>query len=101
MSFDYTLKDASLGGAVKALQEYSARQRRVPPAPPGKFLTEHANVRVDVTAAAEGRYGEPFSYQGTGTAQGAVKSYTDYSYTDGALRLVEVYDNATAAKKMR
>ena len=73
VSFDYTLKDASLGGAVKALQEYSARQRGAPPAAPGKFLTEHANVRVDLAAAAEGRYGDPFSYHGAGTAtlQGA------------------------------
>src|SRR5207302_9873586 len=39
-----------------------------PPPPPGKFVQEKANVRLDVTASAEGSYANPLSYHGDGNA---------------------------------
>lgn len=73
VNFDYTLKDASLGRAVAALQDYTARRKGAPPSPPGKFIQEKANVRLDLSAAAEGRYDDPLTYKGEGHAvlQGA------------------------------
>lgn len=73
VGFDYALKEASLGRAVTILQDYTARQKGRPPAPPGKFVREKANVRLDVAASAEGLYSDPLSYKGTGNAalQGA------------------------------
>lgn len=71
--FDATLKDAALGRAAAALQDFTARRKGVPPSAPGKFVQEKANVRLDLTATAEGRYDDPYSYKGEGTAllQGA------------------------------
>ncbi len=71
--FDYVLKDASLGRLAATVQEYVARRKNVPPPAPGKFVKERTNVRLDLTTAAEGRYDDPFSYHGDGTAvlQGA------------------------------
>jgi hypothetical protein len=71
--FDFVLKDASLGRMTTTLQEFFARRKNAPPPPPGKFVKERTNVRLDLTTAAEGRYDDPFSYHGDGTAvlQGA------------------------------
>ncbi|MEO5960646.1 MAG: AsmA-like C-terminal region-containing protein, partial [Opitutaceae bacterium] len=73
VGFAYTLKDASLGLAAAALERYRAELNRRPPAPPGKFVQEKANVRLDLAAAAEGRYADAYSFKGQGTAflQGA------------------------------
>jgi hypothetical protein len=73
IAFDYTLKDATLVRAVDILQNYTARKNNQPPPTPGKFLREKANVHFDLTAAATGRYDDPFSFQGEGraTLQGA------------------------------
>jgi len=68
LSFDLTLKDASLGRAAAVLEAYAARSKGLPPPAPGKFVQEKANVRLDLTASAEGRYSEPMSYLGEGTA---------------------------------
>ena len=69
LRFDYTLKDASLGRAAAALQRFSAQRAGAQPPVPGKFVQEKANVRLDLTASAEGRYDDPFSYKGEGVAQ--------------------------------
>ncbi len=67
VSADLALKDASLGGVAEILLAYAAKTRGRPPAPPGKFVQEKANVRLDLTASAAGRYADPFSYQGDGS----------------------------------
>lgn len=67
IGFNLAVKDASLGEGITNLQAFFARQRGEPPPPPGKFVQDKANVRVDVTAAAEGDYGEPYSYHGKGS----------------------------------
>lgn len=68
IAFDLTLKDASLGRAADTLQQYGARRKGLPPPPPGKFVQERFNVRLDVAAAAAGRYDDPLSYRGDGQA---------------------------------
>ena len=68
VGFDYQLKEASLGLAVAALQDYSARKNGRPPEPPGKFVQEKAGVNLDLAVSAEGRYDDPFSYRGEGSA---------------------------------
>ena len=68
VGFNLALKDASLGDSVFTLQTYFAQKRGEPPPLPGKFIQEKANVRADVAATAEGDYGNPYSFQGKGTA---------------------------------
>jgi hypothetical protein len=73
LGFDATLKDASLGAAVATLQRFSAALHQRPPTPPGKFVQEKANVRLDLAAIGEGLLTDPFSFHGNGNAtlQGA------------------------------
>ncbi len=73
LSAELAVKDTSLGRAAAILQDYAAKIHGLPPPPPGKFVQEKANVRLDLTASAEGRYADPFSYHGEGNAtlQGA------------------------------
>lgn len=68
VNFDFALKDAGLGQAAAALEEFIAFQRNRPPAPPGKYVQEKANVRLDLTANAEGTYANVLGYRGQGTA---------------------------------
>ncbi len=65
---DLALKDASLGRAAEILQEFAARSHGAPPPAPDKFVQQKANVRLDLTASTEGRYSDPFSFHGDGTA---------------------------------
>ncbi|MBL9199616.1 MAG: hypothetical protein JNL39_03875 [Opitutaceae bacterium] len=73
LGFDLALADASLGPLVGAVNGYFAARKGVPPAPPGKFVQEKANVRVALAVSAEGRLDDPFSYRGAGNGalQGA------------------------------
>ncbi|MBI4622836.1 MAG: hypothetical protein HY736_06370 [Verrucomicrobia bacterium] len=68
LGFDFSLKEANLGEAAGVLQEFLAHKRGQPPAPPGKFVRRNANVQLDVAASAEGRYGDPYTYHGEGSA---------------------------------
>ncbi len=68
VGFDYALKGASLGEAAAALAEFIGHQRGSPPTPPGKFVQEKANVRIDLAASAEGRFSDMHSYKGQGNA---------------------------------
>jgi hypothetical protein len=68
LALETTLKDASLGLAAEAVERFSAEANHRPPAPPGKFVQEKANVRLDLAATAEGRYADAFSFHGAGTA---------------------------------
>jgi hypothetical protein len=68
VTFDLALKDAGLGRAADTLQQFAARTKGLPPTPPGKFVQEKADVRVDLTVSADGRYADPFSYHGEGNA---------------------------------
>ena len=73
IAFDLVLKDASLGRVADTLQQFAARSKGLPAPVPGKFVQERANVRLDVTTSATGRYDDPLSYLGEGHAflQGA------------------------------
>lgn len=68
LGFDLGVTDASLGVAVAALQKFAAEHKGLPPSAPGKFVQEKANVRADLTASAEGLYGNTLSFHGTGNA---------------------------------
>lgn len=68
LGFDFTLEDASLGKVAAGLAEFFAAKKGEAPAPPGKFVQEKANVRLDFAASAEGRYDDTFSYRGEGSA---------------------------------
>jgi hypothetical protein len=68
LGFDFALDDASLGRVAAGLAEFFAARKNEAPAPPGKFVQEKANVRINFAASAEGRYDDPFSYRGDGSA---------------------------------
>lgn len=68
LGFNFTLDDASLGQVAAGVGEFFAAQKGQTPTPPGKFVQEKANVRINFAASAEGRYAEPFSYRGDGSA---------------------------------
>ena len=68
LSFEATVSHANLAQAIATLEAYSAeRSHRTPPAL-ADFLKEKSDVHLDVTASAEGRFSDPFSFQGAGTA---------------------------------
>ncbi len=68
LGFDLALQEAHLGQAAAALEEYFAAQQNRPPTPPGKFVQEKANLRLDLAASAEGAYDNTYSYHGDGSA---------------------------------
>lgn len=68
LGFDIALNEATLGQAASTGADFIARQKGVPPEPPGKFVQEKANVRLVLTASAEGSYDDPYSYRGNGSA---------------------------------
>jgi hypothetical protein len=73
LGFDFSLVDASLGQLASGLAEFFAAKKGQAPTPPGKFVQEKANVRINFAASAEGQYADPFSYRGEGNVvlQGA------------------------------
>jgi hypothetical protein len=68
LGFDYALKGASLGQAIMVLQKFSALRKKTP-TPEKSALSEKADVSMDLSAAAEGRFEDPFSYHGQGRAE--------------------------------
>lgn len=68
LGFDFALEDASLGKVAASLAEFFAAKKGEAPAPPGKFVQEKANVHLNFAASAEGRYDDPLSYRGEGSA---------------------------------
>lgn len=69
LKFDLNLRGANLGRAIEIVRAYTAKKDHLPHPSPGNFVKDKANVLVDVAAAAEGRLGVPYSFQGAGTAQ--------------------------------
>jgi hypothetical protein len=68
LGFDLNLKEASLGPFAAALEEFFAFRDGRPPAPPGRYAQEKADLRLDIAASAEGSYTNPFSFEGSGHA---------------------------------
>ena len=68
LGFDVALSDATLGQVASRLQDFFAAQKGTSAPPPGKFVQEKANVRLDFAASAEGRYNDPLSFRGDGSA---------------------------------
>lgn len=68
LGFDYVLSNASLGSAITTVQAFSAQQSGKPPPPRDSFIRSRENVKLDLAVSAEGRYEDPYSYQGSGNA---------------------------------
>lgn len=68
LGFDLNLEGASLGQVAGTVQDFLTAQKGLPPEPPGKFVREKANVKLDFDASAEGRYNDPLSFRGSGNA---------------------------------
>lgn len=66
LTFDANIKDAALGRVAAALEEFFARRESRTETPPGKFVQEKANVKLDLAATGVGDYANPFSFQGSG-----------------------------------
>ena len=67
LGFDATLHEARLSEAVTAVSDYAA-QRRGQPTTAEKFMPGKSQIKFDLALAAEGRFDDLFSYQGTGNA---------------------------------
>ncbi|MFZ9747170.1 MAG: AsmA-like C-terminal region-containing protein, partial [Opitutaceae bacterium] len=68
VGFNASLEEASLGPAATTLQTFLAARRGEPSAPPERFVQERANLRLNLSASAEGAYADPFSFRGDGNA---------------------------------
>jgi hypothetical protein len=68
LSLEASLANATLGPAIMVLEDYSARRQHRPPPALGEFLKEKADVRLDLSASAEGLFGDPYSFHGQGAA---------------------------------
>ena len=69
LSFDAALTDAQLDRAILAVGNYTAtRSLKAAPAV-GGILKEKSAVKLDATVTAEGRMGDPSTFQGSGNAQ--------------------------------
>ncbi len=67
LAFDAQLKGADLARAATALQEIQLPGKTASPGRAGsQFLSRAAGGHLDVTLKAEGRYREPYSFQGNG-----------------------------------
>jgi len=73
LHFEAALHEASLGPAITTVNSFTSRRAHRPPPPPGEFVLERANVRLDADLTAEGGFGEGADYHGAGSAtlQGA------------------------------
>jgi hypothetical protein len=68
VGFNASLEHASLGPAAITLQAFLAARRGETPAPPDRFVRERANLRLNLSASAEGNYADPLSFRGDGNA---------------------------------
>jgi autotransporter translocation and assembly factor TamB len=68
VGFNASLENASLGPAATTLQAFLAARRGEPPAPPDRFVQERTNLRLNLSASAEGDYADPYSFRGDGNA---------------------------------
>jgi len=68
LRFDLHLANASLGRAITTVDDFISRQKNQPPDPPTRFIQRAADISLDLAADADGRYHDPLSFTGTGTA---------------------------------
>jgi hypothetical protein len=68
LGFDLALHEASLGRAIATLEQFLAEKEGATAPVPGKFVQEKNNIRLDLTATAEGNFNNALSYTGRGTA---------------------------------
>jgi hypothetical protein len=63
------LAGASLGRTLATVDGFVAKQNHQPSDPASQILPHAADLRLDLTAAAEGLYHDPLSFTGTGTVE--------------------------------
>ncbi len=68
LAFDGTLDDATLGLAIRTVEEFGARRAGVPSPPQSRFQQRIAGGRLDLAVSAEGRVDDPLSFRGAGNA---------------------------------
>ena len=69
LNFSASLKGASLGQTITAVNAYTAVHNRRPAPPVSDFVRAKANVRLDLSAEAEGECKNLLSFKGTGSAK--------------------------------
>ncbi|HTB79382.1 MAG TPA: AsmA-like C-terminal region-containing protein [Opitutaceae bacterium] len=69
LRFDLHLSGASLGRAITTVDDFIAKQKNQPSDPPTQFIQRATDVRLDLAAAAEGRYHDPLSFTGNGSVE--------------------------------
>ena len=69
LTFDATLHGASLGQAIRTLEEFGAKRRGEKPPEVSRFQQRIATGKLDLNASANGLYKNPYSFVGSGTAE--------------------------------
>ncbi len=68
LDFKYELKGANLGQTIATLENFSAGGQSGTAPAKNTFMEKAADIRLDLSASASGRYRDPFSFKGTGHA---------------------------------
>lgn len=69
LAFQADLENASLGEAIRILEEFGAKRRGEKAVTVSRFQQRVATGKLDVHTAAKGSYKNPYSYVGAGTAE--------------------------------
>lgn len=69
LTFDGKLVNASLGEAIRTLENFGAQRRGEKPPPTSRFQQRVAMGRLDLSAKASGLYTQTYSYTGKGQAE--------------------------------
>lgn len=69
LAFDGRLRGATLGLAIRALEEFGAQRRGEKPPEVSRFQQRVAAGKLDLKASARGSYTDPYSFVGSGSAE--------------------------------
>jgi hypothetical protein len=88
MRFSVDLKGANLGGGIEIVQQYHPQKTAAKKPVTDVFLKSRADVRLDLSVAANGAFSNPYSYQGAGTARLRGEGLYDVPLLGGLSRLL-------------
>ncbi|HWA09979.1 MAG TPA: AsmA-like C-terminal region-containing protein [Opitutaceae bacterium] len=69
LDFNYDLKGANLAQSITTLDNFLNRNQPASEAAKGDFMEKAADIRLDLSAAATGKYQDLYSFQGKGHAE--------------------------------
>jgi hypothetical protein len=69
IGFNLALKEGNLAHAIVTTENFFARREKTPPASETAFLEKAGDIRLDLTAAAEGFAKDVYSFHGDGNAE--------------------------------